>query len=487
MSLLFLGIHPETREPIAVKALAPQFLAEAEVVKRFQKEAEIIALADHPNIVKLYGNGKWEGGLYIAMEFIQGISLKHFMTHQTMSLRRALEVTLDVAYALCHLHTHGVIHRDLKPENILLTEEGSIKVIDFGIAQVMTEGGSQKRGQPGRLMGTPLYMSPEQKEDPESVSFPSDIYSLAIIAYELVLGKLSQGKLQLSLMPKGLQGILAKALSPKPADRYQDIVDFISDISTYMNSPSLGKDTGGRDYANSVSEVLLATQRTLLTAPAPKWKGVEFGAVTPRALKISGSYYDFFDLPGGDQGILIVEPEAKGEAGLVYSAFFRGMMRTLAQLTNDPAELLGLANDLLQKENSEQIFRLSYLVLRPSESSLHYVSCQAGALWHAARGEQAPKRLEATNPPLGAVKQVSYMALTQSWDMGDVLLVSSFSSLAESRHSPAFTEQDFEVAIKANLGKAPQALIDGVYRRVVTSAPDQLRHQAFTLLALRRL
>ena len=123
-------------------------------------------------------------------------------------MRRALEIILQVAYALLHLHSHGVIHRDLKPENILITEEGEIKVIDFGIAQLHEE--EKNVTDADRFLGTPNYMSPEQKEDPSSVTFSSDIYSLGVILYELILGKLSFGIINLIALPKGLKKICCK-------------------------------------------------------------------------------------------------------------------------------------------------------------------------------------------------------------------------------------------------------------------------------------
>ena len=140
MSLIYLGVHPDTKEPTTIKVLLPKYLFHPEVVKRFLTEAEIVsAMTDHPNIVKLYGHGEWEGGLYIAMEYIQGVSLRQKLLQSPISLKKALEIIIDIAYALCHLHTHGVIHRDLKPENILITDSSEVKVIDFGVAQLLTE------------------------------------------------------------------------------------------------------------------------------------------------------------------------------------------------------------------------------------------------------------------------------------------------------------------------------------------------------------
>lgn len=241
MSLLYLATHPDIQDPITIKVLVPSFLSNQEMIHRFLREAEIIGMADHPNIVKLYGQGEWEKGLYIAMEFIQGISLKHYLLHNIISIQQALGLIMEIAMALCHLHAHGVIHRDLKPENILVTESMGIKVIDFGIAQLLSDTSSDPLLQ-RRLIGTPVYMSPEQRKNPESASFPSDIYSLGIITYELVLGRLSHGQIHLSLMPKGLQKILSKALAPDPCNRYQDIVDFMTDLAHYLHSPALARE-----------------------------------------------------------------------------------------------------------------------------------------------------------------------------------------------------------------------------------------------------
>ena len=177
------------------------------------------------------------GDLYIAMEFIQGISLRQYILQTPVSLKKALEIILDIAYALCHLHAHGVIHRDLKPENIIISDSGIVKVIDFGIAQILSEKKDDIGDFKQRTIGTPIYMSPEQKEYPEGVSYPTDIYSLGIIAYELILGKLSHGLIHLSLMPKGLQKIFNKMLQSKPEERYHDIVDLISDLSAYIVLP----------------------------------------------------------------------------------------------------------------------------------------------------------------------------------------------------------------------------------------------------------
>ena len=231
-SILYLGTHPDSEELIALKVLLPKYLSHPEMIGLFLKEARIIEMANHPNIVKLYGHGKWEGGLYIAMEFVQGINLKKLILQNILSFKRSLEIILEIASALSHLHNHSIIHRDLKPDNILLSDKGCIKVVDFGIARLMDEPKILKDTQ---LVGTPSYMSPEQKENRGGISYPTDIYSLALITNELCMGKLSYGVLHLSKLPKGLRLILEKALKPAAKDRFAHIDDFIEALNCYLN------------------------------------------------------------------------------------------------------------------------------------------------------------------------------------------------------------------------------------------------------------
>jgi serine/threonine protein kinase len=226
MSYVYLALHPTTKERIVVKVMSAQCLARPEMGDRFLQEAKIIAMAHHPNIVKLYGQGPWEKGLYIAMEFIQGTSLRESMRRRRFSQKESLALLLQIAYALCHLHTQGVVHRDLKPENILITEQGTIKVIDFGVAKWNTA--STKQGT--MRVGTPYYMSPEQKKNASAASYTSDLYSLGVIAYELFLGKPSHGIIHLHLVAKPLRTLLEKLLQPDPKERCQDVVDFIQAV-----------------------------------------------------------------------------------------------------------------------------------------------------------------------------------------------------------------------------------------------------------------
>lgn len=432
MSLLYLGTHPDSSTPLVIKVLSPKFLKNKEIVSRFMKESQIIRLTNHPNIVKLYGHGKWEKGLYIAMEFIQGVSLRQFILQKSLSRRRALDIILQVAYALCHLHTHGVIHRDLKPENILITESGEIKVIDFGIAQLLKDYSEERITQSRRLMGTPTYMSPEQKENPMHLNYSSDIFSLGIITYELILGRLSHGVIHLSLLPKGLRTILDKALKIDPKERYQDIVDFITDISQYIQSNREGKEASEEEVAEEWVEKLANAQEMIFPEQAPNWPQIEVGVARHEAFSLTGMYYDFFQIPGQRYLIVIAEPLETGIDSLISISVLRGMVRMVMEQRfrtdskeASPVEAVKDLNRAILRDTLKKKFSFSLLMLKPNDDQLTFISCGTSCLFHIEAESEEPRIFRSNNPPLGSDENAEFMQTTDNWNVGDQLTLCS--------------------------------------------------------------
>lgn len=486
MSVLYLATHPNNKEPTTIKVLSSRFLSHPEIVQRFLNESEIIAITDHPNIVRLYGRGEWEGGLYIAMEFIQGTSLRQAILQSPISLRRALEIIIDIGYALCHLHTHGVIHRDLKPENILITETGQVKVIDFGIAQLLTEKNDDKNDGKQKLIGTPIYMSPEQRENPESVSYPSDIYSLGIIAYELILGKMSHGHIHLSLMPKGIQKILNKTLQPKPEDRYQDVVDLITDLSEYMHSSNMQKEKKVGDQLSELSEDLHLAQAILTPTKTFEWNAIELGIATLKMTNIYGIYYDSFALSDGNYGFLIGESAATGAKGILYIAVLRGMVRALESFANQPVNFISKLNSLIANDKLDQILALNYLILSPSKNRLQYISCGHGNLWKISVSMDTPQLIIANNKALGVDSQASFNETTTPWELGDTIILNSLAIDINASTGENIRES-LEKIIQENAKSPPQQIVDAMLRQITfTSITKRAREQALVLIGIQR-
>jgi serine/threonine protein kinase len=248
---------------VALKLLPQKFTQDREQVLRFQQEARATSALNHPNILTIYEIGEFEGRHFIATEFIDGQTLRELMNAQ-IKLRAALDVATQVASALSAAHEAGIVHRDIKPENIMARRDGYIKVLDFGLAKLterfspdrttVADSETSTKGlvhtDPGKLMGTARYMSPEQIWGRE-VNGRSDVFSLGIVLYEMVTRRapfdgaapdevmaaiLNQEPSPLRRYaldaPAELERIVGKALQKDCEERYQVIKDLLLDLKS---------------------------------------------------------------------------------------------------------------------------------------------------------------------------------------------------------------------------------------------------------------
>jgi serine/threonine-protein kinase len=194
MGAVYLATQPQIEQQVAIKVLHGRAARNDELVQRFFREAKTVTMLSHPNIIRVFIFGRTEEGLiYLAMEYVKGISLRdELQTCGRMSEMRAIKILKQTLSALAEAHTIGIIHRALKPDNIMLTsyrgEDDFVKLLDFGIAKIKDPTGQQRQlTQAGVVYGTPEYLSPEQAQALE-LDHRSDIYSLGCILYEMVTG-----------------------------------------------------------------------------------------------------------------------------------------------------------------------------------------------------------------------------------------------------------------------------------------------------------
>ena len=188
MATVYLAEDLKHRRKVAVKVLAPE-LGETLGASRFLREIEIAARLNHPHILPLHESGSAGELLYYVMPYVEGESLRQRLEREKqLPVADALRIAHEVADALDYAHRRGVVHRDIKPENILLEEQHAV-VADFGIARAIVATGGEKLTTTGLVIGTPVYMSPEQVAGSTDLDGRSDVYSLACVTYEMLVGQ----------------------------------------------------------------------------------------------------------------------------------------------------------------------------------------------------------------------------------------------------------------------------------------------------------
>lgn len=187
MATVYRAHHARLAREVAIKALHPAISADADFISRFEREARIVANLDHPHIVPVYDFNEADGQPYLVMKYIEGHTLKDAFQQGVPPLDDIMRITEALAGALTYAHGQGVLHRDIKPSNVLIDKDGTPYLTDFGLARLLQTGESTMSA--GMIIGTPNYVSPEQASGEGEVTARSDVYSLGVLLYEMVVGR----------------------------------------------------------------------------------------------------------------------------------------------------------------------------------------------------------------------------------------------------------------------------------------------------------
>ncbi|HZL36205.1 MAG TPA: serine/threonine-protein kinase [Tepidisphaeraceae bacterium] len=262
MGTVWRAVQTSTGREVALKVLEPLPLVSPRARARFERELRLAAQLCHPNIARVYDGGTTGAVCYNAMELIDGAPLDEFVESHGLSQRQILDLMIRICQAVAHAHQNAVIHRDLKPSNILVDKEGQPHLLDFGIARALEEATAETDlllTLDGVLAGTPAYMSPEQASGISTLDTRTDVYSLGVILYQLLTGRLprdpSGSRLEMlrriaetePLPPRTgphpvdrlLEAILLRALARSPEDRYSSVADFAKDLDAYLKGEAV--------------------------------------------------------------------------------------------------------------------------------------------------------------------------------------------------------------------------------------------------------
>ena len=262
MGEVYLAEDMHLRRKVALKMLVPELTRDERGLRRFEHEARAASALNHPNILTIHEFGQADGMHFIASEFIEGVTLRQRLAKGRLELNTAIEIAIQIASALAAAHASGIVHRDVKPENVIVRSDGIVKVLDFGIAKLSEKklGGTIRRwattvgsstSEPGMVLGTAKYMSPEQARGIE-VDARSDIFSLGAVIYELVTGRAAfEGGTASDIIaeilkveppppvefvpevPHELERMISKALRKDRETRYQTVKDLLIDLQDF--------------------------------------------------------------------------------------------------------------------------------------------------------------------------------------------------------------------------------------------------------------
>jgi eukaryotic-like serine/threonine-protein kinase len=302
MAEVYRGVDPVLNRTVAIKVLLPQFARDASFVERFRREAQAAARLNHPNIVSVYDTGADGDTQYIVMEFIEGRTLAEALdAGRRPTPVQSAEIAQKICSALSAAHAQGVIHRDIKPGNIMVTREGTVKVMDFGIARITS--GVDTAPQTSAVLGTASYLSPEQAQG-GPLDARTDIYSLGTVLYEMLAGRppfMGESPVAVAYkqvneapippsqinadVPPRLDAVVMRSLSKNPANRYQTAKEFSDDLERVIKGQDVHA-TPLMPGAGEATQVISRPQPTSVLPPQEEqgsgrkvWLGILIGVL----------------------------------------------------------------------------------------------------------------------------------------------------------------------------------------------------------------
>lgn len=456
-------------DPVALKIIKGEHINNKALVDRFEQEMKISSMLNHKNIAEILGWGVDDNCRnYFAMEFVDGKNIRDMLEKNEVSLNVALDIFSQLCTGLEYAHSKSVVHRDIKPENIILDKNGVVKIVDFGIARADTAAFANLT-MTDVIMGSPIYMSPEQKSDFKNVDHRADIYAAGAVFYEMLSGEMPGGLLRIDLIPENLRAIVEKAIAYQVDDRYASCNDILEDLRDYQQAGRVTSDQKAIRKIEDNVKLRQALIDSFYPDSNPEVPGLDLDAFYIPAEGIGGNYYDYIKIDESHTGILVGnlfdQPDVESA---LFLAMLRSAFRLLAKETGDPGETLKKLNDFMSGERFDYFAVFSYMVFNSETQEIAVATAGYRPVMVKKRQAEDFIDIQPEGVGIGIMENYTYETSIMKLEQGDLILLSSAGiGKTVNREGKPFGDDRLAKLVIANADDEAATVIEGIKNTIL--------------------
>lgn len=469
---------------VALKIIRSEHLKNQSLQDRFQQEMDIVSRLEHENIASILGWGVDNIGCqYFAMEFVDGDNVRELLENNAINLNLALNIFTQLCKGLQYAHSKNIIHRDIKPENIIFSKDKILKIVDFGIARVDDEK-SLSLTMTNISMGSPIYMSPEQKNDFSNADARTDIYAAGALFYEMLSGDMPGGLLRLDLIPRNLRFIIEKSIAYRAKDRYQSMDELIADIELYDNKKEIINDQIAMKQIAEHVKLREASINSFYRKTPNKQSGLDIESCYIPAEGIGGNYYDYIEIDETHTGILVgnlfdhIDIES-----LLFLSMLRAAFRIYAVESKHPKETFQKLNDFMSKDRFNNFAVLSYLIFDSTTKELSVSTAGYRPVKILKKDENQFTDIQLDGLAIAIIEDYIYEERLVTLNSGDLILLSSAGAgKSVNREGQIFGDDKILNLVIQNRNEDCKVLVDGIKNTILRYGAGTAQQDDITLV-----
>ena len=454
---------------VALKIIKSEHINNQSLVERFQQEMNIASMLHHQNVAEIFGWGLDDTGKhYFAMEFVDGKNIRDLLEDNSIHLNMALDIFSQLCTGLEYAHSQNVIHRDIKPENIILDKNGVLKIVDFGIARVDNDK-KHSMTMTNVVMGSPIYMSPEQKSDFKHVDKRTDIYAAGAVFYEMLSGEMPGGLLRIDLIPENLRAIVEKTIAYNADDRYDTTTDILKDIAIYKEGGCITNDQKAIRKIEDNVKLRQALIDSFYPEENPEVAGLDLDAFYVPAEGIGGNYYDYINIDDSHTGILVgnLFDQPDVDAAL-FLAMLRSAFRIFASESIDPGITLKKLNDFMSSERFDYFAVFSYMIFDSSTNEISVATAGYRPIKIQKEHDNKFIDLQPEGVGIGIMEDYDYESVKMKLKPNDLILLSSAGlAKTKNREGTPFGDEKLYRLVLANAEQTCEEIIEGIKNTIL--------------------